>query len=60
MKEFKKLHKLLKKAGFSLVKDGNHAIYEKDGKTICVTKNIKNANTIFNKAMGQWRQQLQS
>ena len=60
MKEFRVLNKKLKKAGFVLVKEGNHLIYEKDGKTICVTKNVRDANTLFNKAIGQWEQQFKA
>lgn len=57
MKQYRELKKLLENEGFVLVKDGNHCLYEKGGKTICVTKNVRDAKTLFRKALGQWRQQ---
>lgn len=58
MKGFRKLDKMLRKEGFELVKDGNHVIYGKGGETICVTRNVKNADKLFKKALTQWHQQV--
>lgn len=57
MKGFRQIDKKLRDAGFVLVKDGNHVIYSKEGKTICVTRNVKNADKLFKKALTQWQQQ---
>ena len=55
-KNFRVIVKLLKKEGFTQRTDGNHCIFEKEGATICITKNIRDPQKLFKKAMGQWRQ----
>jgi predicted RNA binding protein YcfA (HicA-like mRNA interferase family) len=54
-KQYRELRNLLENAGFVLVKDGNHVIFEKEGKTICVTKNVRDPKRLFKKALGQWK-----
>ena len=54
-KNFRELKKMLENEGFVLAKDGNHVIFEKEGKTVCVTKNVRNPSMLFKRALGQFR-----
>lgn len=58
MKNFRIISKKLKDAGFSQRGDGNHVLFEKNGVTICVTKNVRDPNKLFKKAIGQWEQKV--
>jgi len=57
-KNFRIISKKLKNAGFVPRGNGNHVIFEKDGITICVTKNIRDPNKLYKKALGQWEQKM--
>lgn len=52
-KNFRELRKMLEKEGFILIKDGNHCIFERNSKTICVTKNVRDPKRLFHKALNQ-------
>jgi len=52
-KNFRELRKMLEKEGFVLIKDGEHCIFKRNDKTVCVTKNVRNPKILFHKALGQ-------
>lgn len=49
--EFRKLSKMLRKKGFILIRDKNHAIFERNGKQVSVSKNIRDPKTIYAKCV---------
>lgn len=52
-KNFRELRKNLESVGFKLIKDGEHCLFKRDGKIICVTKNVRDPKRLFRKALGQ-------
>jgi predicted RNA binding protein YcfA (HicA-like mRNA interferase family) len=52
-KEFRELKSMLEKSGFILIKDGNHCLFSKNGKTVTVTKNVRDPKRLFKKILGQ-------
>ena len=56
MKNYRILQKMLEQHGFVLVKDGNHPIFSKNGKTVLVTKNIRDPKTIFKRTVKYYEQ----
>jgi hypothetical protein len=52
-KEYRKLRKLLVKAGFQPVRENSHCIFTKDGVEITVARAIRNHRRIFETAKKQ-------
>lgn len=56
-KNYRKLIKMLKKDGFEVVREGNHVILIKDGHNACVTRNVKDPNTLFKDTVKRWERE---
>jgi hypothetical protein len=52
-KEFRELKKMLENEGFIMIKEGEHCIFNRNGKNVTITKNVRDPKRLFRKAMGQ-------